>query len=110
MRIDIKTQDHAVIVELEGRIDGQTAPRVQARISPLIEPDQTIIMDLTNVAYLSSAGLRLLATTQRRIAENNGRLMLAGISERIRDTMSITGFLSVFSAHETVEEALAQLR
>jgi anti-sigma B factor antagonist len=88
MRIDIKTQDHAVIVELEGRIDGQTA----------------------NVAYLSSAGLRLLATTQRRIAENNGRLMLAGISERIRDTMSITGFLSVFSAHETVEEALAQLR
>jgi anti-sigma B factor antagonist len=109
MNIAFETRGDAVVVRLEGQIDGRTAPQIQSRISALIEPGRNIVLDLTDVTYLSSAGLRLLATTQRNVTDNDGQLVLVGLSERIRDTMSITGFLPVFRTYETVEAAMAGL-
>ena len=98
-----------IIVQLDGQIDGRTAPQIQAQISPLLELGRNIILDMTDVTYLSSAGLRLLATTHRNLSDQGRKLVLVGLSERIRDTMSITGFLPVFTTRETVETALAEL-
>jgi anti-sigma B factor antagonist len=109
MDIAVETYGKSVVVRLEGQIDGRTAPQIQTQISPLIEPGRNIVLDLTGVTYLSSAGLRLLATTQRKVSDHDGKLVLVGLSGRIRDTMSITGFLPVFKAYETVQAALAGL-
>jgi anti-sigma B factor antagonist len=105
--INVKSVGQVMVVQLAGRIDGRTAPQVQERVWPLIQPRCAIIVDATHLAYMSSAGLRLLATAQHRASDQEGSLVLAGLSERVRDTMSITGFLPLFTTYETVAAALA---
>ena len=110
MDIKIRTVEQIVVVELDGKIDSKTAPQVQAQISPLVQRGSRIVLDMTGVTYMSSAGLRLLVAAHRQVADSNGKLALAGLAERVRDTMSITGFLPFFTIYDTVQAALAALK
>jgi anti-sigma B factor antagonist len=110
MDINIKTVEQTVVVELDGKIDSQTAPQVQAQISPLLQPGSSIVLDMTRVTYMSSAGLRLLVAVHRQLVDSDGTLVLAGLAGRVRDTMSITGFLPYFTTYDSVEAALTALQ
>ena len=109
MEINQKNIEDIKLVELSGDVDASTAPDVQQQVLPLAEPGSKIIMDMTNVPYMSSAGLRMLLSLYRRAAAENGKLVLLGLSEDLQDTMSVTGFLDFFSTSETLEDALAIL-
>lgn len=110
MNIKVKTVAGITVVELAGSIDGRTAPGIQAQISPLAQPGSKIVLDMPRVTYMSSGGLRLLVALYRQVSRNDGTLVLAGLTERVRDTMSLTGFLPFFTTYETVEAALAALK
>lgn len=92
-------------VRLVGDIDGGSAAVVQAQISPLAKPDSNMILDLSQVAYMSSAGLRMLLLIYRQMTSLNGKVVLVGLSDEIKDTMSITGFLDFFQATDTLVDA-----
>lgn len=109
MEINLKNVDEVKLVELSGDVDANTAPGIQKQVLPLVEPGSKIIMDMTQVPYMSSAGLRMLLSLYRRTAAEEGKLVLVGLSEDLQDTMSVTGFLDFFSTSETLEEALAML-
>ena len=109
MEINQKNIEDIKLVELAGDVDASTAPDVQQQVLPLAEPGSKIIMDMTNVPYMSSAGLRMLLSLYRRAAAENGKLVLLGLSEDLQDTMSVTGFLDFFSTSETLDDALAIL-
>lgn len=110
MEINLKTVEQIIVVEIIGNIDGKTAPQVQEQISPLIQAECKIVLDMTQVAYMSSAGLRLMLTTHRRVSSNKGQVILAGVSTEIQETMSATGFLGFFTVQETVDGAIAALK
>ncbi len=97
------------LIELIGDIDGSTAPLVQADILAAAAPTMTLILQMTQVAYLSSAGLRVLLSAYRQVTGQSGRVILVGLSEEIQDTMSVTGFLSFFTTAETLDQAFAAL-
>jgi len=107
MDINVKTVDQVTVVEIVGDIDGKTAPQVQEQVSPLVQPESKILLDMSQVGYMSSAGLRLLLSTYRQVSSNNASIVLAGVNEEIQDTMSATGFLRFFTIHDTVEAGLA---
>lgn len=94
------------IIELEGSIDGKTAPQIREDIRPALDQAQNAILDLTKVGYLSSAGLRLLLLVYREFTARNGKLVLAGVSDDIKAVMSHTGFLSFFTLAEDKSKAL----
>ncbi len=98
-----------MLIELIGDIDGSTAPLVQADILAAAAPDVQMILNMTQVAYLSSAGLRMLLSVYRQISAQSGQVILVGLAEEIQDTMGITGFLEFFTVAETVEAALTLL-
>jgi anti-sigma B factor antagonist len=108
--INIDTQDGITIVGLTGDIDGSTAPIAQAKILPLALPNCRILLDMSKVPYMSSAGLRMLLSTYRQLAAKNGHIVLVGLSEDIQDTMSVTGFLKFFTTCTTAESGLETLR
>ena len=110
MEINIRTVDQVAVVEIVGDIDGKTAPEAQKRILPLVQPGSKILLDMSQVSFMSSAGLRVLLSTYRQISSNQGQIVLAGLSDELEDTMTLTGFLRFFSAYDTIEEALASLR
>ena len=109
MDINIKTVEQVTVVEIAGDIDGKTALEVREQVSAQVQPGVKMILDMSQVNYMSSAGLRMLLATYRQIRSNDGRVVLAGVIEEIQDTMSMTGFLRFFTVCETVEAALEAL-
>ena len=109
IEINIKTVEEIQIVELNGDIDANTAPDVQKQVVPLAEPGSKILMDMTQVPYMSSAGLRMLLSLYRQAEAKKGKVVLVGLSEELQDTMSVTGFLDFFTTVEKVEEGMEKL-
>jgi anti-sigma B factor antagonist len=109
MEIEIKTEDDITLVELDGDIDANTAPTVQDKVLPIVESSSKILLNMTKVPYMSSAGLRTLLSLYRQVSAKDGKLVLVGLSEEITDTMSITGFLDFFTTCETEAEGLETL-
>lgn len=67
-----------------------------------------MILDMSHVEYMSSAGLRMLLAVRRQMAAN-GYIVLVGLSEAIKDTMTITGFLDFFTTCDTIEDGIQAL-
>ncbi len=110
MEINVNSVEGVKVVELAGDVDANTAPDVQKQVLPLAEPGSKILMDMTKVPYMSSAGLRMLLSLYRQTEAKDGKLVLVGLSEDLQDTMSVTGFLDFFTTGETVKEGLAALK
>lgn len=106
MSIVSKHESNVCILELEGDIDANSAPEISSQVLSLTESESKILMNLTNVAYMSSAGLRMLLKLHRAVDNDGKKLVLVGLSEDIRDTMEVTGFLQFFTVSQTIEEAL----
>src|SRR6266446_2342625 len=104
MQIDIKTKGDIAIATLAGEIDGKTAPEVQEKLLPVIADHSRIVIDMSQVTFLSSAGLRMLLLLYRQASTHNGKVALAGLQDPIQDVMSITGFLNYFKVAKSVEE------
>jgi anti-sigma B factor antagonist len=94
------------VVKLTGDLDGSNAANVQAQIMPLAVANVKMILDMSGVSYMSSAGLRMLLVMYRTINSKSGKVVLVGLSEDIRDTMSMTGFLGFFTYLETLDEGI----
>lgn len=110
MEINVKTVDQVTVVEIVGDIDGKTAPQVQDQILPLVQPESKILLGMSQVGYMSSAGLRLLLSTYRQVTSNKASIVLAGVTEDIQDTMSATGFMRFFTLYDTADAGLAALK
>jgi anti-sigma B factor antagonist len=109
MDITTSTLNGATVVTVIGEIDANTAPEAQERILPLVSPGCRLLLDLTNVPYMSSAGLRILLATYRQISGSGGKVVLVGVAEEIKDTMSVTGFIKFFMLHDTVQAGMEAL-
>jgi anti-sigma B factor antagonist len=110
MRINIKNIDQVTVVEMTGELDSTTAPAVQNQILPLAQENRRIVLDMSGTLYMSSAGLRILLLLYRQISSGSGRIALAGLSDEIKDTMNITGFLNFFKIYDNVALAAEALR
>lgn len=98
------------VVVLEGELDANTSPVAQHEIAPLAGAGRRILLDMRGVSFMSSAGLRLLLSTYRHVSSVGGVIALSGLSEELRDTMSMTGFLSFFVVHDDAVAGVAALR
>lgn len=109
IELNIKTFEIVTVVELTGDVDANTAPEVKDKILPLFEPESKMILDMTKVPYMSSAGLRMLLILYRQASIHQVKLLLVGLSEDIADVMEITGFLNLFTTSPTIETGLTAL-
>ncbi|MBK8476175.1 MAG: STAS domain-containing protein [Opitutaceae bacterium] len=104
MKIDIARHPTHAIVTFDGAIDGKTAPEVQAALAPVLGECSVLVLDLTRVGYMSSAGLRVLLLLHRQLTAKKGKAILVGLAENLTETMRITGFLQFFETHATLAE------
>lgn len=110
MDVKISKVGQVQVVALSGELDANTSPVAQQQILPLATDGARILLDMTGVTFMSSAGLRLLLSTYRQVVARNGTVALAKLSEELKDTMSITGFLSFFTVHDDVDSGLQALQ
>ena len=110
MEILLRTQDRITVVHLQGRWDASSAPDIDAAITPHIGPGCRMVLELSGVNYMSSAGLRTLLLLYRSAHEQQGHVVLACVPESLQDVMSITGFLDYFELYPDLPTALDELR
>ena len=95
--------DNWQIIKVTGEIDSKTVSTLRSFIDEKLIEDKAVALDLTNVPFMSSAGLRTLLTLQRSTTKMNVDLALIGVASEIQDTMKVTGFLQYFKIYDSIE-------
>jgi len=103
--------DLAVVVRLEGRVDGETAGDLTHACQQSVQPgDRHMILDFTNVEYISSAGLSAVLGAGKQMSAQDGDLLIFGLNPRLKNVFTISGFSALFPLCESEQEAFAECR
>ena len=84
-------------VALDGRIDTLTAPQLESELKPLLNGISELVLDFAQVAYISSAGLRVLLATQKGMRAAGGSLTIVNAVPAVREVFDITGFSDILT-------------
>ncbi|MBQ3174130.1 MAG: STAS domain-containing protein [Alistipes sp.] len=90
MNININKCDNKYIVAVDGRLDTNTAPELEAALNDIIAED--ILLACEAMEYVSSAGLRVILALHKRLAAQGRCLTLRGIRPEVRSVLDMTGF------------------
>jgi anti-anti-sigma factor len=109
MEITQRVEDGITVVQPDGRIDTLAAEQLdQALQATMAGGDHKIVMDMSKVEYISSAGLRSLAAVLVKCREDGGDMKLAALNERVTRVFKIIGFDILMSVSDTPEAAIAE--
>lgn len=108
MDVSIEAREDVRIVRIGGRLDGTTMQELESRFLELANGGcSKFVFDLTELAYISSAGLRVMLLAVKKTKAAGGKLALHGLNDNVNEIFRISGFLAIFSVFGTAEEALA---
>jgi anti-anti-sigma factor len=103
--------DDVTVLEVHGRVDSTTAKQLSDRLMALIQASQSgIVLDLEHIAYISSAGFRVLLIANRAAAEKRTKLAICGVIGEVKRLFDIGGFTGAFLICQTQADGVGQLR
>jgi anti-sigma B factor antagonist len=97
MIFNIQENNGGLLAKLTGRLDTPAAVKAQQEIEPLLQnADKELVLDCTDLEYISSSGLRLFLTLRKEAAAKGGKVIIEHISEDIKKVFMMTGFYNLF--------------
>ncbi len=96
MDINKITDGNALTFELEGRLDTISAPHLELELKKEINGVELLVFDFAKLAYLSSAGLRVLLAAQK-VMNRQGEMKIKNVNETIMDIFEVTGFSEILT-------------
>ena len=96
MTIEIKKNNQETIIEIVGRLDTITAPALDKTINEDIEDTKNLVLDGKGMEYISSAGLRVLLSAQKKM-QKIGSMKVTGVCEEVMEVFEMTGFADILS-------------
>jgi anti-anti-sigma factor len=100
----------AVVLALSGRLDATSAKTFEDRILGVINSGtQRLVVDLSQLEYVSSSGLRVFLLAAKRLQPTNGKMSLCGLQDHIRQVFDLAGFSSILSIYGSRDEAISSL-
>jgi stage II sporulation protein AA (anti-sigma F factor antagonist) len=110
MRIGEEKDGRVLVIALEGRVDSVSSGELERLVVSRIDAgEKRLVLDLSGVEYISSAGLRVLLMAAKRLKEPPGGLVLCGMGPNVRTVLDLAGFLPLFTVEARREQALARL-
>jgi anti-sigma B factor antagonist len=108
MNIATQVVNAVAVVTIEGNLDTNTSPEAQQHFDALLEEGTgKILVDCEKVDYMSSAGLRVLLATVKRLTGAGGSLRISGLNETVQEVFEISGFSTIFAVFPDRDSALA---
>jgi len=99
--------DNIPVLSVSGKIDAMTSRDLEVALVDLINQNKKIlIVDMANVVYLSSSGLRVLMASLNELRKGDGDLLLASLQPFVKDVFSLTGAIRFFSIYPNPGEAI----
>lgn len=96
MTINETKNGSELIISPEGRLDTTTAPELEEKVKGSIDGVTDLVFDLAGLEYISSAGLRVLLSTQK-IMEKQGKMKFINVSDIIMEIFDVTGFSEILT-------------
>ena len=97
MTTTIQETDERIIASLSGELDTAAAQETEKALMPLLNSNgKGIVIDCTELEYISSRGLRVLLSILKQAKSVGSRVVLKNVNEVIRDVLDLTGFISIF--------------
>jgi len=93
--MDINEEQSRLFIKIEGRLDTKTAPELEEKINQSTGAISNIVMDFTELEYISSAGLRVLLKTHKAMKAKKGSMVIRGANEEVQEVFTITGFSDI---------------
>ncbi len=113
MEIDHKRLNRVDLLKLSGRLDAMHAPTLKREIEQLFNQNRyRIVLDMENLEYIASPGLRVLIEARKRARDKKitdmegGDLRIANLTPRIKEVFDLTGFTSLFDIYPDNTEAV----
>jgi anti-sigma B factor antagonist len=97
MKVDINEEGGLITATIEGWLDTNVAADFSQAMQPLMEKaDQKIVLDCTQMEYISSSGLRTFLQLRKECAAKGGSVVIQNINEEVRKVFTMTGFFNLF--------------
>ena len=96
MTIKIKKNNQETVIEIVGRLDTITAPALDKTINEDMGEVKNLVLDLTDMEYISSAGLRVLLAAQKKM-QKIGAMKVTGVREEVMEVFDMTGFTDILT-------------
>jgi len=96
MKITQDRTENKLTVALEGRLDTNTAPELEAALNAELDGVRELELDFAGLEYISSAGLRVLLSAQKQM-NRQGEMKLKNVNETIMDVFEVTGFADILT-------------
>ncbi len=108
LEINERHEAGVAIVSLKGRLDAASSQEAEQRMGGLIDAgDQSILVNLSDLDYISSSGLRVLLASLKRLKKTGGDLRIACPKPAVRDVFTMAGFHRIFAIHDDEASALS---
>ena len=108
MEINQLNDGGATVLALSGRLDSNTCAALEAHLFQAIDGGAAaLVVDFADLAYVSSAGLRVLLMGAKRLRASQGKLALCGLNDNIREVFAMSGFDKILTIAPSRAEALA---
>lgn len=96
MTINTTTEGKQITVALAGRLDTTTAPQLEAELSAVLDGAEALILDMSALEYLSSAGLRVILAAHKRMSRQGG-MVVRHVNATIMEIFEVTGFTDILT-------------
>ncbi len=111
MQIQERVEGHITVLTISGRIDSRTAREFETRLRDAInDASPWLLLDMKDVEYITSAGMRVLASTYKVISKfGRGDIAIAGMKDDLVHLFRLIGFDGLFTLYESVGTALQKM-
>ena len=99
LNIEKTNNQNELTVKLSGRLDTTTAPILESELRTAVSGIQTLIFDVNELEYISSAGLRVLLSAQK-VMNKQGKMTVKGANEVIMEIFEVTGFIDILNIEQ----------
>ena len=108
MELKTKKSNNIIVIYLAGRLDVHLSADVEKEINKIIneETSSHLLLNLQDVEYMSSSGLRIFVSTMRILKESKRKLYLCNMNSAVKKIFEVVELMDMFDIYETEEEAL----
>ena len=96
MTIDKKQEGSNLTIALKGRLDTTTSPQLESELHSVLDGVTDLVFDFSSLEYISSAGLRVLLSTQKTM-NRQGSMTIRNVNSDVMDVFEVTGFIDILN-------------
>ena len=107
MQLTATSREGVTVIKIEGNLDTQTSTEAQEELDRIVEEGaRKLLIDFAELAYISSAGLRVLLATAKKLGTDQGEMRMCNMNDVVREVFEVSGFSTIFKVFPTDSEAM----